>query len=89
VKDGRVLYVVVCGAGPAPYVGRLVELAQARGWTVQMLATEAAAEHFVDVAALERLTGRPVRTRYRGQGELPDADAVVVVAPATYNTINK
>jgi hypothetical protein len=91
VTDQRVLYVVVCGAGPAPHVGRLVELAQARGWTVQVLATEAAVEHFVDVPALEQQTGRPVRTRYRRPEErntLPDADAVVV-APATYNTINK
>ena len=87
----RLLYVVVCAAGPAPYVGRLVEQAQARGWTVQVLATEAAVEHFVDVAALEKLTGRPVRTRFRRPDEpnaVPAADAVVV-APATYNTINK
>jgi hypothetical protein len=91
VSDQRVLYVVVCGAGPAPHVGRLVELAQARSWTVQILVTEAAAEHFIDVDALETQTGRPVRTRYRRPDEpnaLPDADAVVV-APATYNTINK
>jgi phosphopantothenoylcysteine synthetase/decarboxylase len=91
VNDRRVLYVVVCGAAPAPDVGRLIELAKAQGWTVQILATEAAVEHFVDVPAMERMTGRPVRTRYRRPEEpntLPDADAVVV-APATYNTINK
>lgn len=87
----RSLYVVVCGAGPAGHVGRLVALAQTRGWTVQILATDAAAEHFLDLPALERLTGRSVRTRYRKPGEpnvSPNADAVVV-APATYNTINK
>ncbi len=85
------LYVVVCGAGPAGHVGRLVELAQARGWTVQVVATGAAVEHFLDLPAMEQLTGRPVRTRYRRPDEpnaLPNADAVVV-APATYNTINK
>jgi hypothetical protein len=91
VTGQRSLYVVVCGAGPAGKVGRLVELAQARDWTVQILATDAAVEHFLDLPVLEELTGRAVRTRYRRPDEpntLPGADAVVV-APATYNTINK
>lgn len=55
-----------------------------------MLATQAAIEHFLDLPALERLMGNPVRTRHRRPGEPgspPSADAVV--APATYNTVNK
>ncbi|MCM3920313.1 flavoprotein [Frankia sp. AiPs1] len=90
-RPRRVLYVVVCGAGPASEVGRLVELAQQREWTVQLIATFAAVTHFLDVPALEQQTGRPVRTTYRPAGDpakVPDADAVIV-APATYNTINK
>lgn len=86
----RVLYVIPCGAGPAPFVGRLVEQAQARGWDV-WLAPTPAAMGFLDVFALAELTGHPVRERYRLPGEpgkLPSADAVIV-APATYNTINK
>jgi phosphopantothenoylcysteine synthetase/decarboxylase len=85
------LYVVVCGAGPAVHVDRLITEAQSRGWTVRVLATQAAVEHFLDLPALERLTGNPVRTRYRRPGEpnsVPAADAVIV-APATYNTVNK
>jgi hypothetical protein len=87
----RVLYVVVCGAGPAGEVGRLVTLAQGRGWTVQLIATAAARDHFLDLPKLEQLTGRPVRSTYRPKGDpasIPNADAVIV-APATYNTINK
>ncbi|TCJ36560.1 flavoprotein [Parafrankia sp. BMG5.11] len=87
----RVLYVVVCGAGPAGNVGRLVDLAHTRGWQVQLIATDTARDHFLDIPALETLTGRPVRSTYRPQGEpakVPHADAVIV-APATYNTINK
>ncbi|MGH3648690.1 MAG: flavoprotein [Micromonosporaceae bacterium] len=87
----RVLYVVPCGAGPAGEVGRLVTLAQSRGWSVHLVPTVAAVEHFLDVPELERLTGNRVRTGHRGPGEsdrMPPADAVLV-APATYNTINK
>ncbi|GAA0924872.1 flavoprotein [Nonomuraea longicatena] len=85
----KVLYVVVCAAGPAGQVGRLVGLAQDKGWAVQVIATPSALG-FVDVAALERQSGRVVRSRYRAAGEprSPRADAIVV-APATYNTINK
>ena len=86
---GRVLSVIVCGAGPATDVGTLVKLAQERGWTVQVIATPAALD-FLDVAAIEKATGNPVRSQYSPPGEprsrLPDA---IIVAPATYNTINK
>ncbi|MGH3714736.1 MAG: flavoprotein [Micromonosporaceae bacterium] len=89
--SGRVLYVMPCGAGPASDVGRLVAMAQRRGWSVHVIPTAAAVEHFLDVPALETLSGHRVRTGYRRAGEsdgLPPADAVIV-APATYNTINK
>lgn len=54
------------------------------------LATPAAVEYLLDVPALTALTGHPVRTTYRTSEDesLPRADAVVV-APATYNAINK
>ena len=88
----RVLYVIVCGAGPASAVGRLIEEAQARRWDAHIIATPAALE-FLDVNALEELTGHPVRSEYSKPGagrsrSLPHADAIVV-APASYNTINK
>ncbi|MEV5706419.1 flavoprotein [Actinoallomurus sp. NPDC052274] len=88
-RRSRVLSIVVCGAGPAGEVGRLVDLAYERAWDVQVIATPAALE-FIDVAGLEARTGRPVRSRYRspGQPRSPRADAVIV-APATFNTINK
>src|SRR5690242_2671116 len=84
-----VLYSVVCGAGPAERVDRLIVAAQARGWSVQLFATANACRYFLDLPALERLLGRPVRTSYtEGGAQRPSADAVIV-APATYNTINK
>ena len=46
---------------------------------------------FLDTGELARLTGHPVRVRYKDPGDpdvLPRADAFVV-APATFNTINK
>lgn len=86
----RVLYLVVCGAGPAARIEVMVRLAQSEGWSVHCLATAAAVQHFLDLPALAALTGHPVRTGYRTSGadRLPRAEAVIV-APATYNTINK
>ncbi|GAA1013480.1 flavoprotein [Acrocarpospora pleiomorpha] len=86
---GKVLYIIVCAAGPAADVGKLVTLAHDQGWTVQIIATPPALG-FIDAPALEKQTGRPIRSQYRTPGEpkSPQADAIIV-APATYNTINK
>ncbi|WP_182881677.1 flavoprotein [Microbispora sp. H10949] len=86
---GKVLYIIVCAAGPAGDVGKLVTMAQDDGWTVQIVATPNALD-FIDVPALEKQTGRPIRSQYRKPGDPkpPRADAIIV-APATYNTINK
>jgi hypothetical protein len=85
----RVLSVIVCGAGPAAAINTLITLAHGRGWTVQIIATPAALD-FLDQAAIEEQTGNPVKSQYSRPGaprsHLPDA---IVVAPATYNTINK
>jgi phosphopantothenoylcysteine synthetase/decarboxylase len=87
--DNRVLTVIVCGAGPASEVGQLIKLAQEHGWTVQVVATPAALD-FLDVPAIEGLTGSPVRSQYRKPGEPRSSPAdAIIVAPATYNTINK
>lgn len=85
-----VLYLIACAAGPAPEAGRLIAAAREQGWDVYLVPTPAALD-FLDVPAMEALTGHPVRSRYRRPGEggsLPRADAIIV-APATYNTINK
>jgi phosphopantothenoylcysteine synthetase/decarboxylase len=88
-QDGRVLTVIVCGAGPASEVGQLIKLAQEHSWTVQVVATPAAVD-FLDVPAIDALTGSPVRSQYRKLGEPRSRPAdAIIVAPATYNTINK
>jgi len=87
--DGQVLYVIVCGAGPAGEVGRLVELAQDRSWAVQIVATPSALA-FIDVPKLEA-PDRPAgaqRIPQPSESKSPRADAIIV-ALATYNTINK
>jgi phosphopantothenoylcysteine synthetase/decarboxylase len=85
----RVLSVIVCGAGPAVAIGTFVGRAQERGWRVQVIATPAALDFF-DQAVIEKQTGSPVRSQYSKPGaprsQIPDA---IIVAPATYNTINK
>src|ERR1039458_8001625 len=89
VHDGSagVLYVIVCGAPAASGVDEFVRLAQDADWLVRVIATPTG-ERFIDAAQLAALTGDRVQTAFRMPDELPAADAVVV-APATFNTVNK
>jgi Flavoprotein len=88
-QTGRLLSIITCGAGPASEAGTLVKLAQQRRWRVQVIATPAGLA-FLDIARIEELTGSAVRSSYRSPGEPRSAKAdAVIVAPATYNTINK
>jgi phosphopantothenoylcysteine synthetase/decarboxylase len=86
----RVLYVITCATPAATQIGKLVRLAQGRGWTVCVIATPRALK-FLDVPALEQQTGFPVRSEYKQPGTpdvLPPADAMIV-GGASFNTINK
>ncbi|GKQ33775.1 flavoprotein [Streptomyces sp. A012304] len=85
------LYVVVCAAGVASGVGSLITAAQERGWHVGVIATPLAMNGFFDADSVEAQTGRPIRSAWRSPADprpFPEPDAVVV-APATFNTINK
>jgi len=83
--------IVICGAGPARDVGSLITQAISKGWAVQPIATQAALDlDLVDVEAIKQLTGRaiisthgPSNSRRFGN---PD---IIIVAPATVNTIAK
>lgn len=86
----RVLYVVACAAPAASDIQAFVSLAQDAAWRVFVIATPDALA-FLNRPAIEEITGDPVRSAYRMPNDpkaLPPADAVVV-APATFNTINK
>ncbi len=85
-----VVYVVACGGRPAadlpPFVRQLIGDA----WHVCVIATPSAVK-FLDLDALATLTGHQVRSDYKQPDEpdvLPPPDAYVI-APATFNTINK
>ena len=85
-----VLYVISGGGPPAGQLAEFVGFAQGQGWDVCVIATPDGAK-FLDITALTALTGHPVRVHYKNPDEpdvLPAADAMVV-APATFNTINK
>ncbi len=87
-----VLYAVVCAAGIASDVGRLITAAQERGWEVGVLviATPQAID-FLDCQAIEEQIGHPIRSVWRSPGDArsyPRADAIAV-APATFNTVDK
>ncbi len=85
-----VLYVVAGGGPPAADLAGFAGFAQQQGWDVCVITTPDGAK-FTDTGELARLTGHPVRDRYKDPGDpdvLPPADAFVM-APATFNTINK
>ncbi|MBO1334549.1 flavoprotein [Streptomyces sp. VRA16 Mangrove soil] len=85
------LYLVVCAAGIADGVDKLIGRALDDGWDVGVIATPTALNGFFDLPGVEERTGRPVRSAWRTPATprpFPPADAVVV-APATFNTINK
>lgn len=87
----RHLRVLVCAAGPAGDVDRLIKAAHKRSWTVAVTATSEALD-FLDIPALERLTGFEVRSSYVASDRHPRVVSAVdalLVAPATFNTVNK
>jgi phosphopantothenoylcysteine synthetase/decarboxylase len=85
-----VLYVIACGGPPAAQVAGFVGFAQDQGWDTAVIATPDGAR-FLDAADLAEQTGHPVRVHYKQPGDpdvLPPATAMVV-APATFSTVNK
>jgi phosphopantothenoylcysteine synthetase/decarboxylase len=71
-------------------VGKLVDLAQAHGWDVWVIASPDGLR-FIDAGALAAKTGHSVRSQYRqpsAPDSLPPADAVIA-APLTCNSAAK
>lgn len=85
-----VLYVIACGGRPASDLPSFVEYCQTQSWDVCVIASPSGMK-FIDQARLKDLTGDAVRHDYKQPGEpdaLPPPDAFVI-APATFNTVNK
>ncbi|MEV6769819.1 flavoprotein [Nocardia sp. NPDC051030] len=85
-----VLYAVVTGAPVARDVGTLVDLAQAAGWDVCVVASPNGLR-FIDADRLSAKTGYPVRSQYKepdAPDMLPSADGMIV-APITSNSLAK
>ena len=85
-----VLYLIACGSRPAADLPDFIAYAQQQGWQVCVIATPSALK-FIDVPRVRDLTGHPVRYDYK-QPDEPDvlpAPHAYLVAPATFNTINK
>jgi hypothetical protein len=85
-----VLYAIGCGGYPSEAMPDLVRHAQVTGWDVCVVGTRMGMR-FLDVPLLRQLTGHPVRDDYKQPDDpdvLPAPDALVV-APCTFNTVNK
>ncbi|MFD7658462.1 flavoprotein [Actinosynnema sp. NPDC059797] len=85
-----VLYAIVTGSPAARDVGKLVDLAQADGWDVCVIASPDG-RRFIDADALAAKTGHAVRSRYKepeAPDVLPPADAMIA-APITCNSLAK
>ncbi|WP_084556702.1 flavoprotein [Hamadaea tsunoensis] len=90
MTDGH-LQIVVCGAAPAADATKLLRLAQERNWSAAVTATPASLDFF-DLALAEEISGRPVKTSYQATISNSRATAAadaLIIAPATFNTINK
>lgn len=87
-----VLYIVGCAVPPVLQVADAIMQAQSRGWDTCLILTPTAAQWLEkSLQELADLTGHPVRQWYKMPGQpdvLPPPDAVLV-APASFNTINK
>ena len=83
------LYVIVCAAPPAQDLRLIAPLMREMGWTLCIVPTPDAIP-FLDLDALQHQTPHPIRSAYRRPDEerLPPPDAMLV-APMTYNTVNK
>jgi len=90
-RSRRVLYVIACGGRPAADLPNFVTWTQEQGWDACLIATPAGTK-FVDAGRLAEITGHPVRDDYKDPEDpdvLPFPPDAFVVAPATFNTINK
>jgi phosphopantothenoylcysteine synthetase/decarboxylase len=90
VPHDLVLYIVTCGGRPAGDLATYVAEMRADGWDTCVIATPSARK-FMCADRLAEVSGHVVRYEFKQPGEqdvLPPPDAVVV-APATFNTINK
>ena len=87
-----VLYLVGCATPAVLEIADPIGQAQDRGWDVCLILTPTAATWLeADLDGLSMRTGHSVRAWYKRPGQpdvLPPPDAVLV-APATFNTINK
>jgi phosphopantothenoylcysteine synthetase/decarboxylase len=85
-----VLYAIVTGSPAARDIGTLVDLAQADGWDVCVIASPNG-YRFINPDALTAKTGHTVRHQYKqphAPDILPPADAMVA-APITCNSLAK
>ncbi|MFJ2905517.1 flavoprotein [Streptomyces sp. NPDC091279] len=88
--DKPFLQIVVCAAGVAADVGKLITAAHERNWDVGVVATPQGLG-FLDVDVVEAQTGLPIRSAWRTPDQprpTRPADAIAV-APASFNTVNK
>lgn len=90
-QGGRpILYWIMCAAPPVRDWQEPAHQLQDDGWDLYAIPTQTAGS-WLDLDRLAQATGHPVRSRPRmpdETDELPPADAVLV-APATFNTLNQ
>jgi phosphopantothenoylcysteine synthetase/decarboxylase len=85
-----VLYVVACGAPPTAYLPTALAELRTDGWTVCVIATPAGLD-FLNAESVQQVIDFPVRSMPRKPDQadpFPAANAVLV-APCSFNTLNK
>jgi phosphopantothenoylcysteine synthetase/decarboxylase len=81
--------VMVCGAPLTARAPEVLSHLLAEGWRPTVVGTPAALQ-WLDIPAVERLTGDSPRTTFRSPSQSKaDTPAAMLVCPATFNTLNK
>lgn len=92
VPAKSVLYLVGCATPAVLEITTPIKQAQVRDWDVCLILTPTAGLWLeAEVEHLTALTGHSVRTRYKlpGQPDVLPPPAAILVAPASFSTINK
>lgn len=89
-SEGPGLSLVVCAAPLAERADDLAATLMEDGWRVRVVATPAADE-WVHASRVERVTALPLVTTQRrfDEASIRSKDVATIVAPLTFNTLNK
>jgi len=84
---GKIIYYILTGAPKTQYAPDIIEELISEGANVYVIPTKASL-NFINIKKLKKIKGALVKLDWEKEIQLPKEDAVLV-APCTFNTLNK